>query len=130
MNTPAYVVVPTKNKQPIIKWTERRGIAATAGELQQWFGVATNPDVEGIGILLDASIVAIETDGIGENILNQKILQAFEAEGNRVIDFIADIDSADQIPVVVEPLFIGMGAHVEIHPVMSLDNLKKGIPHW
>jgi hypothetical protein len=52
----------------------------------------------------------------------------YEAEGNRVIDFIADIDSADQIPVVVEPLFIGMGAHVEIHPVMSLDNLKKGIP--
>lgn len=52
----------------------------------------------------------------------------YEADGNRVNDFIVDIDSADQIPVVVEPLFSGMGAHVEIHPVMSLDNLKKGIP--
>lgn len=52
----------------------------------------------------------------------------YEADGNRVTDFIVNIDSADQIPVVVEPLFSGMGAHVEIHPVMSLDNLKKGIP--
>jgi hypothetical protein len=27
-----------------------------------------------------------------------------------------------------EPLFIKMGAHVEFHPVMSLEDLKKGIP--
>jgi hypothetical protein len=29
---------------------------------------------------------------------------------------------------LAEPLFIKMGAHVEFHPVMSLDDLKKGIP--
>jgi hypothetical protein len=52
----------------------------------------------------------------------------FEAEGNRVAAFIIDIQSADQIPVLAEPLFSGMGAHVEFHPVMSLDDLKKGIP--
>ncbi|MGH9913474.1 MAG: hypothetical protein ACRD4W_13590 [Nitrososphaeraceae archaeon] len=52
----------------------------------------------------------------------------YEAEGNRVAAFIVDMQSADQIPVLVEPLFSGMGAHVEIHPVMSLDDLKKGIP--
>ena len=52
----------------------------------------------------------------------------FEAEGNRVTAFIIDIQSADQIPVLAEPLFSGMGAHVEFHPVMSLDDLKKGIP--
>ena len=33
-----------------------------------------------------------------------------------------------QIPVLTEPLLSGMGAHVELHPVMSLDDLKKGIP--
>ena len=38
----------------------------------------------------------------------------FEADGNRVAAFIVDIQSADQIPVLVEPLFSGMGAHVEI----------------
>jgi hypothetical protein len=52
----------------------------------------------------------------------------FEADGNRVAAFIVDIQSADQIPVLAEPLLSGMGAHVELHPVMSLDDLKKGIP--
>lgn len=52
----------------------------------------------------------------------------FETDGNRVASFIVDIESADQIPVLSEPLFSGMGAHVELHPVMSLDDLKKGMP--
>ena len=52
----------------------------------------------------------------------------FEANGNRIASFIVDAQSADQIPVLAEPLFIKMGAHVEFHPVMSLDDLKKGIP--
>jgi hypothetical protein len=52
----------------------------------------------------------------------------FEADGNRVASFIVDIESADQIPVLAEPLFNGMGADVELHPVMSFDDLKKGIP--
>lgn len=51
-----------------------------------------------------------------------------EMDGNRVAAFIVDIQSADQIPIFAEPLFSGMGAHVEFHPVMSLDDLKKGIP--
>lgn len=52
----------------------------------------------------------------------------FEMDGSRVAAFIVDIHSADQIPVFAEPLFNGMGAHVELQPVMSLDDLKKGIP--
>jgi hypothetical protein len=52
----------------------------------------------------------------------------FEADGNRVASFIVDIESADQITGLSEPLFSGMGAHVELHPVMSLDDLKKGMP--
>jgi hypothetical protein len=52
----------------------------------------------------------------------------FNADGKRVAVFIVDIHGADQIPVLAEPLFSGMGAHVEFYPVMSLDDLKKGIP--
>jgi hypothetical protein len=52
----------------------------------------------------------------------------FEANGNRIASFIVDVQSVDQIPVLAEPLFIKMGAHVEFHPVMSLGDLKKGIP--
>jgi hypothetical protein len=51
-----------------------------------------------------------------------------EEDGNRVAAFIVDIQSADQIPVLAEPLFSGMGAHVELHPVINFDDLKKGIP--
>jgi hypothetical protein len=66
-----------------------------------------------------------------EKYINQVKAEAtyfFESDGNRVASFIVDIESADQIPVLTEPLFSGMGAHVELHPVMSLDDLKKGIP--
>ena len=42
--------------------------------------------------------------------------------------FIVDIQSADQIPILTEPLFSGMGALVKFRPVMSRDDLKKGVP--
>ena len=60
--------------------------------------------------------------------VNAEATYFYEADGNRVAAFIVDIQSADHIPVLVEPLFSGMGAHVELHPVMSLEDLKKGIP--
>ncbi|MGA7368759.1 MAG: hypothetical protein WBX01_06480 [Nitrososphaeraceae archaeon] len=77
-----YVVIPTKDKRPTVKWTERRGIMATPEELQQWFG--NNSNVEGIGIILDMSIVAIETDGIGENVFNSKVLRQLTPETREV----------------------------------------------
>jgi hypothetical protein len=52
----------------------------------------------------------------------------FEADGNRVAAFIVDMQSADQITILTEPLFNGMGAYVELHPVMGLDDLKKAMP--
>jgi hypothetical protein len=35
-------------------------------------------------------------------------------------------DSAE-IPVIVEPLFIGLGAELELVPVMNADDLRKGL---
>lgn len=43
--------------------------------------------------------------------------------------FVVNMDSADMIPVIAEPLFQEMGANVEFHPIMSLDDLKKGVKH-
>ena len=51
----------------------------------------------------------------------------FEAGGDRVAAFVVDIQSADQIPAMAEPLFIELGAKVEFHPAMNFDELKKGI---
>jgi hypothetical protein len=51
----------------------------------------------------------------------------FEAEGKRVMVFVVDMETADQIPRLAERLFQGIGANVEFHPVMSYDDLKKAI---
>ena len=47
--------------------------------------------------------------------------------GERSAAFIANIESNDQIPSFVEPLFQWMGANVEVIPVMSFDDIKKGL---
>ena len=49
-----------------------------------------------------------------------------EINGDRTAVFIMDIASNDQIPVIAEPFFM-LGAKVEFHPAMVLDDLKKGI---
>ena len=51
----------------------------------------------------------------------------FESGGDRTMTFIIEIQSADQIPSIAEPLFQDLGANVEFHPVMLLDDLKKAI---
>ena len=54
----------------------------------------------------------------------------FEADGDRVAAFIVDMQSADQIPSLVEPLFQGMNAKVELHPVMLFDDLKQALSKY
>jgi len=48
----------------------------------------------------------------------------FEAGGDRTMVFVVNMDRADQMAVFAEPLFM-MGAKVEFHPVMLLEDLKK-----
>ena len=50
------------------------------------------------------------------------------AHVDRTFVFIVDMQSADQIPALAEPLFQEWGAKVEFHPVMTLEDLKKGVP--
>jgi hypothetical protein len=52
----------------------------------------------------------------------------FKEGRDRVAAFIVDIPQTSEIPVLIEPLYSGMGARVELHPVMSFDDLKKGVP--
>jgi hypothetical protein len=48
-------------------------------------------------------------------------------EGHRSAAFIVNMESNDEVPAVVEPLFQWMGANVDVIPVMNFDELKKGI---
>jgi hypothetical protein len=38
-----------------------------------------------------------------------------------------DLRNASDIPAIVEPLFLGLGAQVELVPVMNADDLKIGL---
>ena len=58
---------------------------------------------------------------------NAEATYFFEAEGERTMVFIINVESADMIPTIAEPLFQDMGAKVEFHPVMLLEDLKKAL---
>ncbi len=47
--------------------------------------------------------------------------------GHRSAAFIVNIESNDQVPAIVEPLFQWMGANLDVIPVMNFDDLKKGV---
>ena len=59
--------------------------------------------------------------------VNAEAAYFFEAGGDRTFVFIVNMDSADMIPSVAEPLFQDFGAKVEFHPVMVLGDLKKAV---
>jgi SpoU rRNA methylase family enzyme len=65
-----------------------------------------------------------------ENYINKVKAEAsyfFEAGGDRTFVFIVNIESAEMIPSIAEPLFQDIGAKVEFHPVMVFEDLKKAI---
>jgi hypothetical protein len=47
-----------------------------------------------------------------------------EIGGNRAMIFVLDLPSTDMIPAVVEPLYQGYEASVEVHPAMNFDDIK------
>src|SRR5437870_1778751 len=63
-----------------------------------------------------------ELEGYIKNI-NAENAYFFEANGDRTMVFIANMERADQMAMIAEPLFT-MGAKVEFHPVMVLEELK------
>ncbi|MGH9997520.1 MAG: hypothetical protein ACRD7F_05870 [Nitrososphaeraceae archaeon] len=61
--------------------------------------------------------------------VNAEAAYFFEAGGERTFAFIVNMDTADMIPSIAEPLFQDLGAKVEFHPVMVLGDLKKALEH-
>jgi hypothetical protein len=59
--------------------------------------------------------------------VNAEAAYFFEAGGDRTFAFIINMDSADVIPSIAEPLFQDFGAKVEFHPVILLLDIKKSL---
>jgi hypothetical protein len=52
-----------------------------------------------------------------------------DIEGTRVAYIVVNIDDASQIAAIVEPLFLGLGAAIQVHRVMTPEELgKKATP--
>jgi hypothetical protein len=54
-------------------------------------------------------------------------MRRYEEGGERTVLFVADVASADMIPVLTELLFLGINARVELHPATTLDDVKRGL---
>jgi hypothetical protein len=51
-----------------------------------------------------------------------------EDHGQRTGFIVFDLKDTSQIPAVAEPWFLAFDAHVELHPAMNLEDLKKATP--
>jgi hypothetical protein len=63
-----------------------------------------------------------------ESILNEFKPEAAyfaEEDGQRTGYIFMDLKDPSQIPAVAEPWFLAFDAHVELHPAMNIEDLKK-----
>ena len=51
-----------------------------------------------------------------------------DMDGARGGYIVLNMDDASQIPAMAEPLFLGLGATIQVHPVMTPEDLEKGMP--
>ena len=47
--------------------------------------------------------------------------------GKRCATFVFDMHDSSQLPALVEPFFVQLGADIDISPVMNLEDLQKGL---
>ena len=51
-----------------------------------------------------------------------------DMEGARGGYLVVNMDDTSQIPAIAEPLFLGLDATIEFHPVMTPDDLARAMP--
>jgi hypothetical protein len=61
------------------------------------------------------------------NKVKPEVAYFMPVDGHRAAAFIVNMQSNDQVPTIVEPLFQWMGANVDVIPVMNFDELKNGL---
>jgi hypothetical protein len=82
---------------------------------------------------VEAGNEAVRSGKIGE--INQSLMERIQPEaayfgtenGKRTSYIFFDLKDPSQIPAIAEPLFQNLGARVEFIPVMTADDLQKGL---
>jgi hypothetical protein len=87
-----------------------------------------------VSIPVEAGNAAISDGSLPKTIdsilsdLNPEAAYFSDDHGQRTGFIFFDLKDASQIPAVAEPWFLAFDAHVEFHPAMNLEDLKKGAP--
>ena len=86
----------------------------------------TIPGVEGNDAVvkgtLGSTIGAILAD------LKPESVYFFEENGLRTGMIVFNLENTSQIPAIAEPWFLAFNARVELHPAMTVEDLKGGMP--
>lgn len=85
-------------------------------------------------IPMEEGNAAVRNGTLGQTI--QSILEELKPEAAYFTDMegarggylVVNMDDASEIPAIAEPLFLGLGATIELHPVMIPEDLQKGMP--
>jgi hypothetical protein len=75
--------------------------------------------------LKDGSLGKTLEDTVSE--LKAEAAYFIAEDGVRCALIFFDMKDSAQIPVIAEPLFIGLGAELELVPAMNADDLRKGL---
>ncbi|XVQ10714.1 DUF3303 family protein [Spirillospora sp. CA-255316] len=59
--------------------------------------------------------------------LNPEAAYFGPCEGERSCTFVFDMQDSSTMPTIAEPLFQELGAKIEIQPVMSPEDMRKGL---
>jgi len=84
------------------------------------------PVEKGNATISDGSLPKTMDSILGE--LNPEAAYFADDNGKRTGFIVFDLKDTSQIPAVAEPWFLAFNAHIELHPVMNLEDLKKATP--
>ncbi|WP_328318727.1 DUF3303 domain-containing protein [Streptomyces sp. NBC_00388] len=90
-------------------------------------------------VMLQARMDTQITNEAVKNGTLQKIMQSMSerlkpeaayfgpVRGGRACTFVFDMQDSSLLPSIAEPLFQGLGAEIEIQPVMNSEDMQKGM---
>jgi hypothetical protein len=84
------------------------------------------PNDAGNKIVKEGTLASTMQSVLGE--LKPEAVYFSTVNGERGGYIVVNFDDASQIPAFAEPLFLGLGATVEFHPVMTPEDLAKAGP--
>jgi len=84
------------------------------------------PTEQGNAVIKDGRLAQL-TQSILDD-LKPEAVYFGDIDGARGGYLVVNMDDASQIPALAEPLFLGMGATIKVHPVMTVDDLMQAGP--